>query len=140
MELAASKPTSYQDLLRSFQEAGQPAQTPRSQKLVYRPNHNKNSTQKANKENSSARIHTQSAHEKSIINRSDWTEEDVLKEYNHNRKDRQLELAYNKFITYITNILAALTQSVPPELLTHSITYLQFLAALKELSMIKDTY
>jgi hypothetical protein len=64
----------------------------------------------------------------------------VLKEYNQNRKDRQLELAYNKFITYITNILAALTQSVPPELLTHSITYLQFLAALKELSMIKDTY
>lgn len=49
MELSIGKATSYQDLLRSFQEAGQPAQTPRSQKLVYRPNHNKNSIQKANK-------------------------------------------------------------------------------------------
>jgi len=49
MELPIGKTTSYQDLLRSFQEAGQPAQTPRSQKLIYRPHHSKNSIQKADK-------------------------------------------------------------------------------------------
>lgn len=84
--------------------------------------------------------HTQSVHEKSTSNRSIWTEADVLKEYNEKRKDKQLELSYHKFITYITNILASLTGNVPPELLTLNITYLQYLAALKELSLIKDNY
>ena len=51
-----------------------------------------------------------------------------------------MELTYNKFIAYVTNILASLTNTVPPELLTHNITYLQYLAALKEMALIKDNY
>lgn len=71
---------------------------------------------------------------------SEWVEEDILKEYNHKRKDKQLQLSYHKFISYITNVMSVITGQVPPELLTLKFTYLQFLAALKETSFIKDTY
>jgi Na+/proline symporter len=71
---------------------------------------------------------------------SEWVEEDVLKEYNHKRKDKQMQLSYHKFISYITSIMSAITGQVPPELLTLKLTYLQFLASLKETAFIKDTY
>lgn len=64
----------------------------------------------------------------------------MLREYNNKRKDKQLQLSYHKFIGYITNILTSITGQVPPELLTLRLTYLQFLAALKEIAFIKDTY
>jgi hypothetical protein len=64
----------------------------------------------------------------------------VLREYNHKRKDRQLQLSYHKFIAYITAVMTAITGQVPPELLTLRLTYLQFLAALKETAFIRDTY
>jgi hypothetical protein len=71
---------------------------------------------------------------------SEWVEEEVLKEYNHKRKDKQMQLSYHKFISYITNVMSVITGQVPPELLTLKLTYLQFLAALKETAFIKDTY
>lgn len=64
----------------------------------------------------------------------------MLKEYNHKRKDRQLQLSYHRFISYITNVMSNITGQVPPELLTLKLTYLQFLASLKETAFIKDTY
>lgn len=48
--------------------------------------------------------------------------------------------SYNKFITYITNLMANLTGYIPPELLHKKLTYLQYLAALKEIRFIKETY
>lgn len=44
MENNNGKATSYKDLLKSFQQAENGAQTPRTRKLVYRPQHLKNST------------------------------------------------------------------------------------------------
>jgi hypothetical protein len=42
MELNLARPTSYQDLLKSFQQAGQSTPTPRAaKKLVYRPQHSR---------------------------------------------------------------------------------------------------
>lgn len=137
---SSSRTTSYHDLLRHFKQAGTNVPAPRSQKPVGRKLHLK-SSHRPNKENT--KNHTQSVHEKSAtqkIERSEWVEEDVLKQYNEKRKDRQLELSYKNFIAYITNILAALTSIVPPELLTHRLTYLQYLAALKEMTLIKESY
>lgn len=45
---------------------------------------------------------------------SEWVEEDVLKEYNHKRKDKQLQLSYHKFISYFTNVMSNITGQVPP--------------------------
>lgn len=64
----------------------------------------------------------------------------MLREYNHKRKDRQLQLSYNKFIAYITGILSKLASAIPPELLVMKMSYLQLLAALKEMVFIKETY
>lgn len=64
----------------------------------------------------------------------------MLKEYNHKRKDRQNQLSYNKFIAYATSVLAEITGNVPPQLLSIKLTYLQFLAALKQFAFIRDTY
>jgi hypothetical protein len=79
-------------------------------------------------------------HEKSVNARLEWVEEDVLREYNGKIKDRQLELTYHRFVTYATATLSSLTQTVPPQLLTHRLTYLQFLAALKDMALIRDNY
>lgn len=45
------RPTSYNDLLKSFQQAEVSAPTPRSKKLIYRPQHSKqtSSNLKSNK-------------------------------------------------------------------------------------------
>lgn len=64
----------------------------------------------------------------------------MLKEYNHKRKDRQNQLSYNKFIAYATSVLAEITGSVPPQLLNIKLTYLQYLAAMKQFAFIRDTY
>ena len=73
----SSRATSYHDLLRSFQQAENPCQTPRSKKLVYKGSQSKFS--KANKENCPSKKQLQSLHEKTIVHKSEWIEEDVLK-------------------------------------------------------------
>ena len=61
----------------------------------------------------------------------------MLKEYNRRRKGKQFELAYHKFITEATGVLAQLTGVAPPELLPLKINYIQFLTALQQMAFIR---
>ena len=71
MDNNSLKHTSYQDLLKSFQQAEVTVPTPRSKKLIYRPQHSKqtSSNLKSNKENL-PKTHHQSQYDKSVSQKS----------------------------------------------------------------------